>query len=97
MQGLCYNGLQNITINANYSCVGLNDTNINSVDYEATNYLPNVTEVSIGNTCGALTSCIGSTCVINPTEGANASLAVRVTAIDTDNDCDTQIPVDFPD
>lgn len=51
-------------------------------------FLPDITDVEITDSGSAYSSCISSTCAINPVEHSNATIAVRITATDTDDDCD---------
>jgi hypothetical protein len=64
----------------------------NSSLYNATinlyDYLPDITNVEMTDIGSVYSSCTGSTCAINPIEHSNATVAVRITATDTDNDCD---------
>lgn len=55
-----------------------------------TDNLPDITDVEITDGYSIYSSCVTSTCALNPIEHSNSSVAVRVTVTDNDNDCDTQ-------
>ncbi|MBW2980807.1 hypothetical protein KY360_05315 [Candidatus Woesearchaeota archaeon] len=64
----------------------------NSTSYNTTfvlyDYLPNITNVEMTDAGSSYSSCTSASCALNPIEHSNASVAARVTTIDTDNDCD---------
>lgn len=51
-------------------------------------YLPDITNIEMTDAGSTYSSCISSTCGINPVEHSDSHVAVRVTATDTDQDCD---------
>jgi len=51
--------------------------------------LPDITTIELSDAGGTYSDCAGSICAINPVEGTNATIAVRVTFTDTDLDCTT--------
>ncbi|MBD3248820.1 hypothetical protein GF336_02130 [Candidatus Woesearchaeota archaeon] len=51
--------------------------------------LPDITDISMTDNGGAYSSCTSSSCALTPIEHSNAAVAVKVTAEDADNDCDT--------
>jgi len=51
-------------------------------------YLSDVSDIELTDANGTYSSCVFSTCAINPIEKSNSTVAARVTAIDTDNDCE---------
>ena len=77
--------------NTVYVRIWSTDGYLNSSNYDATlvlyDYLPDITNVEMTDT-GAYSSCTTSTCALNPVEHSNTTAAVRVTTIDTDDDCD---------
>lgn len=52
-------------------------------------YLPDLTDISMTDSGSAYSSCTSSTCALNPVEHSNAEVAVKLTADDSDDDCDT--------
>jgi hypothetical protein len=51
-------------------------------------YLPDITNVEMTDAGSAYSSCTSASCALNPVEHSNASVAVKITATDADNDCD---------
>ena len=51
-------------------------------------YLPDITNIEMTDVGSSYSSCTSAACAINPIEHSNASVAVRITTTDTDEDCD---------
>ncbi len=52
-------------------------------------FLPDITNIELANSGATYSSCTTASCILNPVMGMNTTVAVRVTAVDTDNDCET--------
>lgn len=78
--------------NTVYTSIWSSDSYLNSTKYNTTillyDFLPDITNVEMTDDGGAYSSCTAATCAINPVEYSNATVAVRITTNDTDNDCD---------
>ena len=79
--------------NTVYASVWASDGYLNSTYYNTTltlyDYLPDVTQVQLTD-IGAYSTCTAAPggCALSPVAGSNTTVAVRITATDTDNDCD---------
>ncbi|MBW3004046.1 hypothetical protein KY337_05780 [Candidatus Woesearchaeota archaeon] len=68
------------------------NTGGNSSEYNTTlvltDSLPDITNIELTDSGSAYSSCTAATCALTPIEHSNATVAVRITATDTDDDCD---------
>ncbi|MBW2965823.1 hypothetical protein KY342_01825 [Candidatus Woesearchaeota archaeon] len=79
--------------NTVYSSIWSTDGNGGTSAYYNTtivlyDYLPNITNVQMTDDGSAYSSCTSASCALSPIEHTNSTVAVEITATDTDNDCD---------